>query len=1015
MNKSSPLFVRLARLLLTACALLAAVFGGINQPAQAAPAPDGWLPFGSEVAPAAPAISLVQADAYTITVQAAIPGANVQATTLNARSYAALSGEGFVQGGEVGAPNLPVVRRDIEVPFGAEISLEVLALTSRTTTLAEAGLTGPIAPVQAPQPKCGDPLAANEPAAEIYGAAAAYPEAPVRIAGEYTVRGHRVVTVEIWPVAYTPATGGLELISEVSFRLKLAGSDLAATNAEAERLRSDAFETILARNILNYNQGRGAIAAKTPENYLIITADVYEAGLADFVALKQSQGFNVTLANLTTVGGTTTTAIKNYIVAAYNGANPPAYLLLVGDHNDGAESLPAWPFPGYIYYTDLFYGTMGGASDYVPDMHIGRFPVRETSQLANMVSNNRYYEDDVTGAEDWVKKAAFLATDDSGNYDIAEGTQNYVINTYTLPKGYSGIFPNNPQAGGDKLYAITYNAESADVVASINDDRVMVIYTGHGSPTSWAGPSLGQAQVRALTGVISPYVVGHACVTSDFTTNESFGDTWVIQNGKGALTYVGTSNNSYWDEDDVMERVIFDTLYADPLDVPSVGEIKWAGLMAVQTTYPSSANYYWEEYHLFGDPSLVIVMGPRTPDFTLAADPTSFAMCSTDTVTADLTVGSINDFVDPVTLTVDAPTGLTPTLDPVSPITPPGTTVLSLAGDGTTAFGAYTVTVTGVAGTSTHTADIALNVYSFHPAAPALTAPANGATDVAPLPVFTWGAVAQAVTYRLEVAKDAAFTNIILDVPGLTATTYTPTTAFETDTRYYWRVTGTNPCGEGAISAAFNFRTRPGPGDCPAGTTPVTLYTTTFEDAPAGWTDASTGSYHWAESTVRYHSADTAWLGTAPAAIADQRLVSPAITLPADQGPLSLDFWHYRTFDSPTSCNDGAILEISTNGGTTWAQIPAAALLTDPYTGTVRSGVFNPLAGKPAWCGTADWTWSVVDLNAYAGQTVQFRFRLGTGSSGSAEGWYVDDVTVQSCLADEPPDPIKIYLPGILK
>ncbi|HOD06313.1 MAG TPA: C25 family cysteine peptidase, partial [Anaerolineaceae bacterium] len=575
-----------------------------------------------------------------ITVQAAIPGANVQTTTLNARSYAALSGEGFVQGGEVGAPNLPVVRRDIEVPFGAEISLEVLALTSRTTTLAEAGLTGPIAPVQAPQPKCGEPLAANEPAAEIYSAAAAYPEAPVRIAGEYTVRGHRVVTVEIWPVAYTPATGGLELISEVSFRLKLAGSDLETTNTEAERLRSDAFETILARNILNYNQGRGAIAAKTPENYLIITADVYEAGLADFVALKQSQGFNVTLANLTTVGGTTTTAIKNYIVAAYNGANPPAYLLLVGDHNDGAESLPAWPFPGYSYYTDLFYGTMGGASDYVPDMHIGRFPVRETSQLANMVNNNQHYEDDVTGAEAWVKKAAFLATDDGSFYDVAEGTQNYVINTYTLPKGYSGIFPNNPQAGGDKLYAITHNAESADVVASLNDDRVMVIYTGHGSPTSWAGPSFSQAQVRALTGVISPYVVGHACVTSDFTTNESFGDTWVIQNGKGALTYVGTSNNSYWDEDDVMERVIFDTLYADPLDVPSVGEIKWAGLMAVQTAYPPSANYYWEEYHLFGDPSLVIVMGPRTPDFTLAADPTSFAMCSTDTVTADLTVGS---------------------------------------------------------------------------------------------------------------------------------------------------------------------------------------------------------------------------------------------------------------------------------------------------------------------------------------------------------------------------------------
>ncbi len=1014
MNKSTPLFVRLARLLLIACALLAAVFGGINQPAQAAPTTDGWLPFGPETNPAAPMVALVQADAYTITMQAAIPGARVQTTLLNSRSYVAFSGEGFVQGGEIGAPDLPVVRRDIEVPFGAEVSLEVLSIVSRTSALADvdAGLAGPVVPVQAPQPKCGDPLAAAEPADQIYGAAAAYPAAPVRIAGEYTVRGHRVVTVEIWPVAYTPTTGDLELISEISFQLQLAGSDLTATNTEAERLRSDAFETILARNILNYNQGRGALAAKTPENYLIITADVYAAGLADFVALKQSQGFNVTLANLTTVGGTTTTAIKNYIETAYNGAYPPAYLLLVGDHNDGTDSLPAWPFPGYSYYTDLFYGTMGGASDYVPDIHIGRFPVRETSQLANMVNNNRYYEDDVTGAEDWVKKAAFLASDDGSYYDVAEGTQNYVINTYTQPKGYSGIFPINPQPGGDKLYAITYNAESADVVASINDDRVMVVYTGHGSPTSWAGPSLGQTQVRNLTGVISPYVVGHACVTSDFTTNESFGDTWVIQDGKGALTYVGTSNNSYWDEDDVLERVIFDTLYADPLDVPSVGEIKWAGLMAVQTEYPSSANYYWEEYHLFGDPSLVIVMGPRTPDFTLAADPTAFELCSADTVNSEVTVGSINDFVDPVALTVDAPAGLTPTLNPQSPITPPGTTALSLAGDGTTPFGSYTVTLTGQAGTSIHTAEIALAVYSDSPTAPALTIPANNATDVAPLPAFTWNSVPQAVSYHLEVAKDTAFANIILDVPGLTALTYTPSTSFETDTRYYWRVTATNPCGDGDTSLVYNFRTRPGPGDCPAGTTPVTLYATSFEDAPAGWVDASAGSYHWAESTVRYHSANTAWLGTAPAAIADQRLVSPVITLPIGQTPLSLDFWHYRSFDSASTCNDGAILEISANNGATWTQIPAAALLTDPYTGTIRSGVFNPLAGKSAWCGISDWTWSVVDLNNYAGQTVQLRFRLGTGNVGSAEGWYVDDITVQSCIPDELK---KLYLPGILK
>ncbi len=57
--------------------------------------------------------------------------------------------------------------------------------------------------------------------------------------------------------------------------------------------------------------------------------------------------------------------------------------------------------------------------------------------------------------------------------------------------------------------------------------------------------------------------------------------------------------------------------------------------------------------------------------------------------------------------------------------------------------------------------------------------------------------------------------------------------------------------------------------------------------------------------------------------------------------------------------------------------------------------MFKPLAGKVAWCGSVDWTWSVVDLDVYAGQTVQFRFRLGTGNT-VPRGWYLDDVRVQS-------------------
>jgi hypothetical protein len=126
------------------------------------------------------------------------------------------------------------------------------------------------------------------------------------------------------------------------------------------------------------------------------------------------------------------------------------------------------------------------------------------------------------------------------------------------------------------------------------------------------------------------------------------------------------------------------------------------------------------------------------------------------------------------------------------------------------------------------------------------------------------------------------------------------------------------------------------------------------------------------------------------------------------QSPLSMQFWNYQVLEAQGTehtlgCWDGGIAEISTDDGGTWNQLPSTVLLTDPYTALVPSGAGNPLTDLYAWCGTAQpWLNSVADVNAYAGQTVRFRFRLGTNSTVGTEGWYVDDFAVQSCLAQVP-------------
>jgi hypothetical protein len=999
------------------------VIGVINLPVNAQSGSGTWLAFpegatGGDISePGTPQVQLIQADAQSITVEASLPGAYLSQVSINGQSYISLGGEGYVEGGEIGAPSLPVVRRDIEVPFGAQVSLEILSLSSQTISLETLGLSGLIAPRQPSQPKCGDAIEAAQPDPVIYGSAGIYPEEIIRISGEYIVRGHRVVKVEIWPVRYSPSTGELEMISEVNFRLNLEGSDMTYTNAEADRLNSKAFNDILADAILNYNQGRPLVQPQVGEEYLIITADVYQAGLAGFVSLKQSQGFNVTLASLSTVGGTDTTSIKNYIRTWYQGSTPPVYVLLVGDYNNGTDSITNYNFrsESTSFRTDLYYFTMDNESEFVPDILYGRFPVRNTTQLANMFAKLEAYEA-ASGAEAWVKKAAFLGSDDSSFWNVAEGTHNYVISAYTQPKGYTGIFPTNPYPGGDKLYAHTYNADTQDVIASINNDRVMVVYSGHGSSTGWVGPALSQANVRALTGVAVPYVASHACITADFTVNESFGDTWVIEPTNGSITFVGASNYSYWDEDDILERTIFDTLYDDPsgINVPSVGQMKHAGLVAVDASNTDLDQYYWEEYHLFGDPSLVIVLAPRTPNFTLSVEPDTINTCNDDTKIADVAIGSLNQYDTPVDLTTSIVSGFNFSFDPASPITPPGATVLSIVGDGTATFGSNEVTITGTSGELTHTADLLLNVFTPLSTGPALLTPADDATNVDTRPTFTWEAVEDAVSYHLEVATDPGFSNLVIDEPALMQPSFAPASSLQTDTVFYWHVSASNPCGDTPDNQVFTFRTKPGPGDCPDGTVAAVRHMTDFEEGPDGYADASAGSYHWALSTAQAHSPVTSWLGTAPAVITDQRLVSPTFALPAGELPQSLSFWHRWTFDSATACNDGAVLEISRNDGISWIAVSASDLLTNPYTGTVRSGVFNPLAGKPAWCGASDWVWTVVDLEDYQGEDVIFRFRLGTGNTGSAEGWYLDDVRLQSCVVP-PTVEYEIFIPILQK
>ncbi|MCO5250911.1 MAG: PKD domain-containing protein [Candidatus Kapabacteria bacterium] len=88
-----------------------------------------------------------------------------------------------------------------------------------------------------------------------------------------------------------------------------------------------------------------------------------------------------------------------------------------------------------------------------------------------------------------------------------------------------------------------------------------------------------------------------------------------------------------------------------------------------------------------------------------------------------------------------------------------------------------------------------------------LNTPVNNATGVSPLSgMFTWTALAGATNYRIQVATDVNFVNMVINQDGIAATTFNYTN-LNSVTTYFWRVIGYNANDAGQNSAVFQFLT----------------------------------------------------------------------------------------------------------------------------------------------------------------------------------------------------------------
>jgi serine protease AprX len=199
-------------------------------------------------------------------------------------------------------------------------------------------------------------------------------------------------------------------------------------------------------------------------------------------------------------------------------------------------------------------------------------------------------------------------------------------------------------------------------------------------------------------------------------------------------------------------------------------------------------------------------------DYTIAADPSSVSVCAPEDATVSVALESFQGFSEPVALSIHGlPVGATAMFS-VDPVTPPGTSVLTIGGTAIAGPGVSEVDIVGLSdpGMVEHRATVRLTIADALPSQVVPDAPADQASGVGLAPTFSWQPATQAVSYLLEVAADSGFGTVIgsVEVEETSAALDNP---LDPMTSYWWRVTARNACDDGTASAANSFTTRDTP------------------------------------------------------------------------------------------------------------------------------------------------------------------------------------------------------------
>jgi len=475
---------------------------------------------------------------------------------------------------DIGFPDLPAIRRMVEVSDCGKVEVEIL---SRETISLGIFSVPPFQPLQIrgmPAP----PFRINE---EFYNGSVPWPSNPVRLESVDILRDIRVAWVSFLPVSWNPRTGEVTLTTKVTARISTTESP-----GSNELTR---FSTGITRSFLPfYDEVLGFEDQERIVNgsYLVISSPEGINLVQDLINWKMRKGFQVETAEVPAIGSTPA-EIDTWIENAYNTwPNPPEYILLVGDEY-------VVPSPQYSNHSaDNIYGVIGDGC--VPSIHVGRLSGNDTDDLvyeAWKITEHEMYP--YQPAQSWFNKGMSIGhTEFTGNsWDYVEYMMAAGLNvTWFCENG--GITPTIPV-----------------LTDSINSGYSIIGLCGHGDITHMYPPGFGNSDVANLSnGRKLPWIALVACQVGMFDghycLSEAFMGEGEISDPKGAIGVMGPTTNSPYGAADSLVKWIFKGYFQE--NVHHMGAVTDWSKNEVYQYYGSSAVNSNHMHMVFGCPEMDI-------------------------------------------------------------------------------------------------------------------------------------------------------------------------------------------------------------------------------------------------------------------------------------------------------------------------------------------------------------------------------------------------------------------------